>query len=152
MNKAILIGNLTRDPEVRTTGSGTTVCTFTIAVNRRFQNQAGERVSDFFNIVAWRQLGELCGKYLSKGRKVSVIGEIQNRSYDAKDGSKRYITEIIADEIEFLTPKGQEGGSGSGGKGFREHVLNLLTGPDIPVRYIVIDHILLPFRPSCRIL
>ena len=90
MNKAILIGNLTRDPEVRTTGSGTTVCTFTIAVNRRFQNQAGERVSDFFNIVAWRQLGELCGKYLSKGRKVSVIGEIQNRSYDAKDGSKRY--------------------------------------------------------------
>ena len=68
MNKAILIGNLTRDPEVRTTGSGTTVCTFTIAVNRRFQNQAGERVSDFFNIVAWRQLGELCGKYLSKGR------------------------------------------------------------------------------------
>ena len=114
MNKAILIGNLTRDPEVRTTGSGTTVCTFTIAVNRRFQNQAGERVSDFFNIVAWRQLGELCGKYLSKGRKVSVIGEIQNRSYDAKDGSKRYITEIIADEIEFLTPKGQEGGSGSG--------------------------------------
>ena len=115
MNKAILIGNLTRDPEVRTTGSGTTVCTFTIAVNRRFQNQAGERVSDFFNIVAWRQLGELCGKYLSKGRKVSVIGEIQNRSYDAKDGSKRYITEIIADEIEFLTPKGQEGGSGSGG-------------------------------------
>ena len=117
MNKAILIGNLTRDPEVRTTGSGTTVCTFTIAVNRRFQNQAGERVSDFFNIVAWRQLGELCGKYLSKGRKVSVIGEIQNRSYDAKDGSKRYITEIIADEIEFLTPKGQEGGSGSGGYG-----------------------------------
>ena len=113
MNKAILIGNLTRDPEVRTTGSGTTVCTFTIAVNRRFQNQAGERVSDFFNIVAWRQLGELCGKYLSKGRKVSVIGEIQNRSYDAKDGSKRYITEIIADEIEVLTPKGQEGGSGS---------------------------------------
>ena len=74
-------------------------------MNRRFQNQAGERVSDFFNIVAWRQLGELCGKYLSKGRKVSVIGEIQNRSYDAKDGSKRYITEIIADEIEFLTPK-----------------------------------------------
>ena len=69
MNKAILIGNLTRDPEVRTTGSGTTVCTFTIAVNRRFQNQAGERVSDFFNIVAWRQLGELCGKYLSKGRR-----------------------------------------------------------------------------------
>lgn len=111
MNKAILIGNLTRDPEVRTTSSGTTVCTFSIAVNRRFQNQAGERVSDFFTIVAWRQLGELCGRYLAKGRRVSVIGEIQNRSYEGKDGTKRYITEIIADEIEFLSPKnqGQEG-------------------------------------------
>lgn len=111
MNKVILIGNLTRDPEVRTTGSGASVCTFSIAVNRRYQNQAGERVSDFFNIVAWRQLGELCGRYLAKGRKVCVTGELQNRTYDAKDGSKRTVTEIIADEIEFLTPKGQDSGS-----------------------------------------
>lgn len=115
MNKAILIGNLTRDPEVRTTPSGATVCTFTIAVNRRYQNQSGERVADFINIVAWRQLGELCGKYLAKGRKVSVIGEIQTRSYDAKDGTKRNITEIVADEVEFLTPRGQDSGSGNGG-------------------------------------
>jgi len=110
MNKVMLIGNLTRDPEVRSTGSGATVCSFSIAVNRRFPNQAGERVTDFFNIVAWRQLGELCGKYLAKGRKVCVVGELQNRSYEAKDGTKRNVTEIIADDIEFLTPRGQEGG------------------------------------------
>ena len=109
MNKVILIGNLTKDPELRTTSSGTSVCSFSIAVNRRFQNQSGERVTDYFNIVAWRQLGELCSKYLAKGRKVCVVGELQNRSYDAKDGSKRYITEIIADDIEFLTPRDQDG-------------------------------------------
>lgn len=111
MNKAILIGNLTRDPEVRTTGSGASVCSFTIAVNRRFSNQQGEKVTDFFNIVAWRQLGELCGKYLAKGRKVCITGEIQNRSYE-KDGVKRYMTEIIADDVEFLTPKGESTGGG----------------------------------------
>ncbi|MEG1548276.1 MAG: single-stranded DNA-binding protein [Clostridia bacterium] len=113
MNKVILIGNLTRDPEVRTTGSGTNVCSFSIAVNRKFSNQAGEKVTDFFNIVAWRQLGELCGKYLAKGRKVCVVGEVQNRSYEAKDGTKRTVTEIIADDIEFLTPRQESGGGGN---------------------------------------
>lgn len=111
MNKAILIGNLTRDPEVRTTPSGVNVCSFSIAVNRRRANQQGERETDFFNIIAWRSLGDLCGKYLSKGRKVCVTGEIQNRSYDGKDGVKRYVTEIIADDVEFLTPRDGAGGS-----------------------------------------
>ena len=105
MNKVILIGNLTKDPEVRTTGNGTNVCTFTLAVERRFKTSAGEKTSDFFTIVSWRQLAELCGKYLAKGRKASVVGELQTRSYDAKDGTKRYVTEIVADEIEFLTPR-----------------------------------------------
>ncbi len=109
MNKVFLIGNLTKDPDVRTTGSGTSVCTFSIAVDRRFKAQNGEKVTDYFNIVAWRQLADLCGRYLAKGRKVSVMGELQNRSYDAKDGSKRYVTEIIADEIEFLTPRDRDG-------------------------------------------
>ena len=86
------------------------MCTFSIAVNRKNKNQAGEKVTDFFNIVAWRQLGELCGKYLAQGRKVCVVGELQNRSYDGKDGTKKYITEIIADDVEFLTPR-QEGSS-----------------------------------------
>ena len=140
MNKAILIGRLAQDPEVRTTGSGTTVCTFRIAVNRRFPNQSGERVADFFTIVAWRQLGETCGKYLAKGRMVSVIGEIQNRSYDAKDGSKRYITEIVADEVEFLTPKGQDSGSGS-----YERAYERPSAPVAPEGFTEIDDDQLPF-------
>ena len=120
MNKVILIGNLTRDPEQRTTGSGVSVCSFSIAVNRRFSNQQGEKVTDFFNIIAWRQLGDLCAKYLAKGRKVCITGELQNRSYEAKDDTKRYVTEIIADDVEFLTPRtdGASGGySASGSSG-----------------------------------
>ena len=112
MNKAILIGNLTRDPEMRTTGSGISVCTFSIAVNRRFVNkQTGQREVDFFNIVAWRETADLCGRFLAKGRKVGVVGTIQNRSYDAQDGTKRNVTEIVADEVEFLSsPQGGQGG------------------------------------------
>ena len=102
MNKAFLIGNLTRDPELRTLPSGVSVCTFTIAINRKFVNQQGVREADFLNIVAWRQLGETCARYLSKGRKVGVTGSIQTRSYDAQDGSKRYVTEVVADNVEFL--------------------------------------------------
>ena len=105
MNKCFMTGNLTKDPEVRSTGSGKSVCSFTIAVNRRFTNQAGEKVTDFFPIVVWGKQAEACGKYLSKGSKVAVVGELQTRTYDAKDGSKRYVTEIVADEVEFLTPK-----------------------------------------------
>lgn len=102
MNKAILIGNLTRDPESRTTSSGVSVCTFTLAINRRFTNQQGVREADFINIVTWRQQADLCARYLSKGRKVGVVGSIQTRSYDAQDGSKRYVTEVVADEVEFI--------------------------------------------------
>lgn len=104
MNRTFLTGNLVKDPDLRTTTSGVCVCTFRIAVTRRFKDKSGERVSDFFDIVAWKQLGEMCGKYLAKGRKVAVVGELQTRSYE-KDGVKRYITEIIADEVEFLSPR-----------------------------------------------
>lgn len=89
MNKVFLIGNLTKDPEMRSTQSGVAVCNFTIAVNRRFKNANGEQETDFLNVIAWRQLAELCGKYLAKGRKVAVTGSIQTRTYEAKDGSKR---------------------------------------------------------------
>ena len=105
MNKVILIGNLTKDPELRTTGSGTVVATFDIAVSRARKDASGNKVTDFFPIVVWRQLAELCGKYLAKGKKVAVTGELQTRSYETKDGAKRYVTEILADEVEFLTPK-----------------------------------------------
>ena len=106
MNKLTLIGNLTHDPETRQTPSGVTVCTFTIAVNRRFPVN-GERVTDFFRINAWRQLGDTCQKWLAKGRRVAVIGELQPRQYEANDGSTKMSLDVSADEIEFLSPRGE---------------------------------------------
>ena len=109
MNKTVLIGNLTRDPELKTTAAtGSSVCNFTLAVQRRFKNQAGEREADFIPIVAWKQTAELCAKYLRKGSKVAIEGSIQTRNYDAQDGTKRYVTEIIANEVEFLTKAGEQ--------------------------------------------
>ena len=107
MNKAFIIGNLTRDPELRTTASGLSVCQFTVAVGRSFSKEKDE--ADFIPVVTWRGLADNCGKYLTKGSKVAVGGRIQTRSYDDKDGNRRYVTEIIADDVEFLTPKGQGG-------------------------------------------
>ena len=114
MNKVYLIGNLTRAPEVRSTQSGVTVCNFSIAVNRRFKDADGKAQTDVFNIVAWRQLGELCGKFLIKGKKVAVVGSIQTRSYEAQDGGKRTAYDIVADEVEFLTPMGEAPGTKGG--------------------------------------
>ena len=109
MNRVYLIGNLTRDPELASTTSGVSVCRFSIAVQRRFSNAEGEREADFFNIVVWRAQGENCHKYLKKGSKCAICGSLQNRSYDANDGTKRTITEIVADEVEFLTTKAADG-------------------------------------------
>ena len=105
MNKVILIGNLAADPESRTTQSGIAQCTLRLAVQRRFANQQGQREADFFQIVCFRQTAEFCARYLSKGRKVAVEGSLQTRSYDAQDGSKRFVTEIIADHVEFCDSK-----------------------------------------------
>ena len=113
MNKAILIGNLANDPETRTTQSGIAQCTFRLAVQRRFANAQGVREADFLTIVCWRQTAEVCARYLSKGRKVAVEGSIQTRSYDAQDGTKRYVTEIIAENVEFLGSR--DDGARSGG-------------------------------------
>lgn len=110
MNKVILIGNLANDPEARTTQSGISQSTFRIAVQRRFANQQGVREADFFTVIAWRQTADFCNRYLSKGRRIAVEGSIQNRSYDAQDGSKRYVTEIIADNIEALGSRNEDGG------------------------------------------
>lgn len=115
MNRVFVIGNLTKDPETRTTGSGVSVCNFTIAVNRRFKNANGETETDYLHIVAWRQLGDLCGRYLAKGRKAAVTGSIQTRQYDTKDGTKRTAWDIVADEVEFLTPQNHYGGTDSFG-------------------------------------
>ena len=109
MNKVILVGNLTKDPELTTTTNGISVCRFTLAVQRRFANESGERDADFIPIVVWRAQGENCYKYLKKGSKAGVAGSIQTRTYDAQDGTKRYTTEVIAEEVEFLASKqGQE--------------------------------------------
>ena len=105
MNKTILIGNLTRDPELSETPSGVAVCKFSIAVSRDYADADGNRETDFFNITVWRGRAENCGKYLKKGNKVAIVGKLQNRSYEDKDGIKRTVTDIIADEVEFLTPK-----------------------------------------------
>lgn len=106
MNRCILIGNLTKDPELRSTGSGISVASFSIGVSRRFPNQNGDKETDFFNIVVWRKQAESCAKYLRKGSQVCVAGSIQNRNYEAKDGTKRYITEIVAEEVQFLRSTG----------------------------------------------
>ena len=104
MNKITLIGILTRDPEHTTTNNGTAVCKFGIAVKRQFADASGEKVTDFFNIVTWRGLADTCAKWLEKGKKVAVVGSLQIRNYEAKDGSKRQAVEVHADEVEFLSP------------------------------------------------
>lgn len=105
MNKVILIGNLTKDPELATTNSGISVCRFTLAVSRAYSNSEGERETDFLNVVVWRGKAENCNKYLKKGSKCAVVGNIQTRSYDAQDGTKRYVTEIVAEDVEFISTK-----------------------------------------------
>ena len=102
MNKITLIGNLTRDPEIFTTQNGISVCKMSIAVDRK---KTAERQTDFFNIQAWRGLGDSCAKYLSKGKKIAVIGELQARIYEAKDGTTKMSLDVQADEVEFLSPK-----------------------------------------------
>ncbi len=109
MNRVVLVGNLTADPESRTTQSGLAQCTLRLAVQRRFANQQGVREADFFTIICWRQTAEFCARYLSKGRKIAVEGSIQIRSYDAQDGSKRYVTEILADNVEFCDSRPNDG-------------------------------------------
>lgn len=112
MNKVLLVGNLTKDPELTTTTNGISVCRFSIAVSRRYVGASGERETDFINIVVWRGQAENCHKYLKKGSKCGIVGTLQTRSYDAQDGSKRYVTEVVADEVEFIsTNRTQDGTS-----------------------------------------
>ncbi len=117
MNKLIIIGNLTRDPELRTTTAGVNVCDFTVAVNRRARRDAqnGQPEADFFRVSAWRERGEVCAKFLSKGKKVCVVGPVSVRTYQANDGTTRASLEITADEVEFLSSRndGEAGAYGA---------------------------------------
>lgn len=108
LNKVILIGNLTKDPELSETSSGVAFCKFSIAVNRPFANADGDRETDFFNITTWRGQAETCAKFLAKGKKVCVVGSLQNRAYEDKSGVKRTVTDIVASEIEFLSARSDD--------------------------------------------
>ena len=103
MNKQILIGNVCNDPVTTATPSGVTVCSFNVAVDRRFKDAHGEKVTDFFRVQAWRQLGDVCGKYVKKGMKVGVIGELQARLFEGKDGKTKLSLDVNADEVEFMS-------------------------------------------------
>ncbi len=106
MNSVILIGNLTKDPDTTVTQNGVAVSRFTVAVQRRYANADGNREADFIPVVAWRAQAESCAKYLKRGSKVAVRGSIQFRNYDAQDGTKRYVTEVVAEEVSFLQTRG----------------------------------------------
>lgn len=105
MNRVFLIGRLIRDPELQYTGNNIAIATFNIAVNRPFTSQSGEREADFINILVWRKQAENCSKYLVKGSQVAIDGRIQTRSYDGENGKKRYVTEVVAENVQFLSQK-----------------------------------------------
>jgi single-strand DNA-binding protein len=112
LNRVVLVGRLTRDPELRyTPNTGIAVATFTLAVDRNFANRQGEREADFIPIVVWRKPAENCAKYLGKGSMVAVDGRLQVRSYE-QDGQRRYVTEVVAEDVRFLDSKGSRGGEG----------------------------------------
>lgn len=117
LNRTILIGRLTRDPELRYTPAGVAVTQFTLAVDRPFTSQGGEREADFIPVVTWRQLAETCANYLRKGRLTAVEGRIQVRNYENNEGKRVYVTEVIADNVRFLesTQNREGGGASSGG-------------------------------------
>lgn len=115
MNKAILVGNLVKDPEHKTTPNGISVTTFTVAVQRRMKNAEGRYDADFINVVAWRSTADFVAKYFQKGSRIGVVGSIQSRSYDDKNGNKRYVTEVAADEVEFAGSKANKTNSGADG-------------------------------------
>lgn len=113
MNKVFLIGNITKDLELSTTGNGVKFCRFTLAVSRNYtpkDKDARERETDFLPVVVWRAQAENCARFLKKGSRAAIVGSIQTRSYDDNTGNKRYVTEIVADEVQFLSTKGGDDG------------------------------------------
>lgn len=113
MNKLTIIGNLTRDPELRATQSGKSVCNFTVAVNRRRTSNSGQQEADFFRVSAWKQVGENCHRYLAKGRKVAVVGPVSASTYQANDGSTRVQLEVMAEDVEFLSSREEQAAGGN---------------------------------------
>lgn len=114
LNRIAVCGRLTRDPELKSTSNGVAVATFTVACERNFKDQNGDKETDFIPVVVWRGLAETCGRYLAKGKMVGVDGRLQIRNYTDKNDNKRTIAEIVADNVQFLTPKGESTGSENG--------------------------------------
>ena len=137
MNKVLLIGNLTKDPELSTTTNGVSLCKFTLAVPRKYTSSNGEREADFLPIVVWRAQADNCYKYLKKGSKASVTGTIQTRVYDTPEGNRRYMTEIVAEEVEFISTKQGEGEDGE--------PVNKPDSTDVVNKFEPIDDDNLPF-------
>ncbi|MED2737456.1 single-stranded DNA-binding protein [Bacillus toyonensis] len=117
MNRVILVGRLTKDPDLKYTPNGVAVATFTLAVNRSFANQQGEREADFINCVIWRKQAENVANYLKKGSLAGVDGRLQTRNYDGQDGKRVYVTEVIAESVQFLEPRNSGNNQGSGNNG-----------------------------------
>ena len=131
LNKVILMGRITRDPELKYTQSNTAVCSFSVAIDRRFVRQGEERQTDFINVVAWRQQAEFVAKYFTKGRMINVVGSLQTRSWDDQNGQKRYATEVIADEINFCGDSRQDNGS-QGNAGYNAPQPNFAAAAPAP--------------------
>lgn len=128
MNKLTIIGNLVRDPETKTVGGSIPVCTFTVAVNRKGKD--GKQEADFFRVTAWRGLSDICSKYLSKGKKVCVVGPVTVNTYSGQDGQPRASLEVTAEDVEFLTPKGVTEGT---------------AAPESKDEFVNVDEASLPF-------
>ncbi|MBC1417939.1 single-stranded DNA-binding protein [Listeria fleischmannii] len=114
MNRVILVGRLTKDPELRYTPAGVAIATFTLAVNRTFTNQQGEREADFINCVVWRKPAENVANFLKKGSLAGVDGRVQTRNYEGQDGKRVYVTEVVAESVQFLEPRNANSGGGNG--------------------------------------
>ncbi|MBP1931779.1 single-stranded DNA-binding protein [Ammoniphilus resinae] len=145
INRVVLVGRLVKDPELRYTPSGVAVATFTLAVNRTFTNGEGEREADFINIVAWRQLAELCANYLKKGSQAGLEGRLQTRSYDNKEGKRVYVTEVVADNVQFLSPTGERRENSSASSNDRGYDFGYNNPPQNDRRAIDIQDDDLPF-------
>jgi len=134
LNKVLLMGRLTKDPEVKyTTSNNTLVCNFTLAVDRRFAKQGEEKQTDFIQIIAWSKLGEFCSKYLAKGRQVVVCGRLQTRTWDDNENKRHYVTEIVADEVHFAdSKKGEATENKSSSTAQGEDFFTIVNDDDLP--------------------
>lgn len=134
LNRVVLIGRLTKDPELRYTQNGVAVASFTLAVDRAYKNAQGEKETDFIPCVVFRQLAELCANYLSKGKLAAVDGRIQVRSYEGQDGQRRWVTEVLGENVRFLSPKDNSSapGSSAGSDDFGSFAHEVSLDDDIP--------------------